>query len=104
MSGEKVSFCMFDSIPYDLTLPNTPQQKQFEGCDHDVQGVSVGWVDVYPADLPDQAFDMTRYPNGRYQLAITVNPANHIVESNLDNNDAAAVLQISASGVQILEV
>lgn len=102
-SKEKVSFCMFDYRAYDLTLPNAAQVRQFQSCDEEVQGLSVGWADTYLPDLDGQAFDITDFPDGRYQLKMIANPTNHIMESNFDNNEAAAIIEISGSTVQIVE-
>jgi len=103
MVGEKVSFCMFDNIPYDLTLPNAPQERVFEECEEDIQGVSVGWADVYTADLAGQALNITGYPDGRYQIRITLNPADYIIERTLDNNETAITVELAGNMVEILE-
>ena len=102
-AADKVSFCMFDESPYDLSLPNAPQQRQYPTCDAEVQGLSVGWVDTYRAALEGQALDITGLPDGRYELRKAVNPSGHILESNYDNNETAVVLQITVNTVRILE-
>ncbi len=105
VSEEKVGFCMFDYEPYDLTLPNAPQERQFEfeDCDEGIQGLSVGWVDTYLADREGQALGITGLPNGRYQLRMIANPAGYMLESSYDNNGSVTVIEISGSVVRILE-
>ncbi len=103
MNGEKVSFCMFDSNPHNLALPNAPQESQYVGCDENIQGLSVGWMDTYRPSLAGQLFNITGYPDGRYHLKIILNPAHHIVESNFGNNEAVILLQVAGDTVLILE-
>ncbi len=102
-SVEKVSFCMFDESPYDLTLPNAPQERQYAACDEEIQGLSVGWVDTYHPALEGQALDTTGLPDGRYQLRVAVNPAQHILESDYDGNETTTTIEISGNDVLILE-
>lgn len=102
-SAEKVSFCMFDYAPYDLTLPDAPQERQYPTCDTEVQGLSVGWLDAYQPALEGQALDITGLPDGRYRLRKLANPARHIIEGNYDNNEASVTIEISGTNVVILE-
>ena len=50
------------------------------------QGISVGYSDVYEADLEGQWIDITGIANGNYWLEMVVNPAGNIQESNTSNN------------------
>src|SRR5437867_3494516 len=49
--GSKVSFCLTDSDEYNLSLPNAPADSQYFVCDAKMQGISVGWSDVYSYNL-----------------------------------------------------
>ena len=54
--------------------------------DESVQGIDVGYADVYSRDLPNQWIDVSSVPNGDYWLEITTDPDNRIQESNETNN------------------
>jgi hypothetical protein len=90
-AGNKTSFAIIDLQGYDLTLPGARQQPFYMGGL--VQGLSVGWADVYGASLPDQWIDVTEVPPGRYWLEAVVDPENHIIESNESNNVARILIE-----------
>jgi hypothetical protein len=56
---------------------------RYNGCDPDIQGISVGWGDEYPSDLPGQWIDLglEPLPDGEYALRLVADPWNRIVES-----------------------
>lgn len=87
-SGRKTSFCLTDSDEYDTNLPDSPVDGSYYSCSTKKQGISVGWADVYTQSLADQWIDVTNVPNGKYFLEVTVDPANHLMESNENNNSA----------------
>jgi hypothetical protein len=88
-AGDKTSFAIIDLEAYNLTLPGARQQAYYGGGL--TQGLSVGWGDIYSADLQDQWIDVTDVPPGRYWLEAVVDPDNHVVESN-DSNNVARIL------------
>ncbi len=83
-SGEKISFAVVDFDVYDLTLPGAPNEGQYSAGL--VQGISVGWADIYDAALQDQWIDITDVPPGDYWLDTVVDPEDRILESHEDNN------------------
>jgi hypothetical protein len=85
-SGSKVSFCLTDSDPVNTDLPGAPSNGEYDSCSTDVQGISVGWADVYSQSLDDQWIDVTDLRSGEYWLEVVVDPANRILESNESNN------------------
>ena len=85
--GLKTSFCLLDSAPYNLSLPGAPFSGHYDSCDQ-IQGISVGWSDVYDQFLPNQWIDITDVPNGTYWLETIVDPDDHLLESNETNNTA----------------
>lgn len=91
-AGDKTSFAIIDLIHYDSSLPGSPNSGQYAGGL--VQGLSVGWADVYSADLQDQWIDVTDVPSGRYWLEAIVDPANSILESNETNNAARILIDL----------
>ena len=86
LEGPKTSYCVFDDDVNDNSLPNFNEDGEFFQCYSGVQGLSVGWVDVYTKDLPGQQIDITDIPEGVYWLESMVDPQNNIVETNDSNN------------------
>lgn len=84
--GEKVSFCILDLGVYDRRLPNFSSVPEFESCQSRVQGLSVGWIDIYSRSLPGQSIDVTRVPDGFYWLESEVDPEGHMLEADETNN------------------
>ena len=100
-SSEKVSFCLLDSTRYTAeSLPNTPSGPVFT-CED--QGISVGWADVYDADLEGQSINLAGVADGDYDLVSTVNPAGALHESDTTNGTASVRLRIQGSTVQVLD-
>ena len=93
-AGEKISFAIIDLTPYDLSLPGAPSEgnEMYGGL---VQGMSVGWADIYHASLPDQWIDITDVPPGRYWLEASVDPENRVLESNESNNVVRILIELS---------
>jgi len=89
-SGDKTSFAIIDLTIYNGSLPGSPSGGVYGGGL--VQGLSVGWADVYGAGLLDQWIDVTQVPSGRYWLEGIVDPANSILESNESNNLARILI------------
>ena len=81
-TGQGESFCIRDS---DLVepLPASPQDKAYDACDQELQGISVGWADTYPFFLGEQWIEIgsARLPNGRYVLRVIADPQNLLYES-----------------------
>jgi hypothetical protein len=105
VTQEKIGFCLFDYVPYDLTMPNAAQEKQFlyANCTEGLQGLSVGWVDTYLPRREGQSFDITDLPDGRYQIRMMANHERYIMESSYDNNESLTLIEISGNSVQVLE-
>jgi hypothetical protein len=91
-SGDKTSFAIIDLVHYDPDLPGSPNSIQYGGGL--VQGLSVGWADVYSANLPDQWIDITDVPSGQYWLEAVVDPENSILESNETNNATRILIDL----------
>lgn len=89
----KVGFCFFDTRPYRRSLPGTPRLQRYtrSGCGTERSmsvrnGISVGWADVYGAELRFQAINVTGVPPGDYLLKVTADPAGAFLEANPANN------------------
>jgi hypothetical protein len=99
--GEKTSFCLLDSVIYDAKLPNAAEEAVFTSCEFGVQGISVGWQDVYNRFLPDQWIDVTDVPNGQYWLESTVDPLDNILEKDETNNVARILVTVDKGDIPI---
>ena len=90
-SGAKTSFCILDLTIHDSSLPNYNPSGEFHSCTSTIQGLSVGWADIYSKDLPGQNIDITDVPDGVYWLEAVVDPDSTILEAR-DNNNASRIL------------
>lgn len=86
VAGAKTSFCILDLGIYNSSLPNHNSSPYYTGCGSGVQGLSVGWFDLYSKSLPGQNIDITGVPDGLYWLEAEADPANNVLESNESNN------------------
>lgn len=84
--SEKTTSCVVDTQIHDVTLPGAPKERVYNACNLEMQGLSVGWADVYRWDLPDQEFDVTSLPAGRYRIIIRIDPKGVLLEADLSNN------------------
>jgi Ca2+-binding RTX toxin-like protein len=89
-AGEKVSFCLLDVERYDGSGAASPH---FLNCGQ-VQGISVGWADVYDRGLPGQSIDITGIADGQYWLEVVVDPLNQLLESDETNNSARILIDL----------
>ena len=96
--GTKTSFCILDGIVHDNTLPGYSSTPEFVSCGFGVQGISVGWADIYTKNLEGQNIDITDLPPGQYWLESEADPLNHVLETNETNNIARIPITIGNSG------
>lgn len=110
-SGVKVSFCLIDlttcsAVPGDCvdangnilnngSFPNYGLGGTY-GCNQSKQGISVGKVDIYSQGL-DESFVRIPYEacNGSYQVVVQIDPDNHFLEMNENNNWLAAQIPLT---------
>lgn len=99
--GNKVGFCLIDVLLLEdawRAEGNGSRNHTFPNCnvprydDVLVQGIDVGWADVYGWNLSDQYIDVTGLANGIYELQQVANPASGVVESRYDDNRASTVI------------
>lgn len=99
--GEKVSFCLIDSLPA-VTGAQTRGRGIFLDavCEQagEQQALNPGWADYYGAGLDDQWIDITGVVPGDYLVEIVVDPDNILIESDETNNRATFPVTIDASG------
>jgi hypothetical protein len=91
----KVGFCVVDSYRWRAELPGSPANAYYRSCQPDaVQGLSVGWTDVYQAFLAAQWLDVSGLPPGRYCLVQRIDPSSRIAEADEANNLSRTPLRL----------
>ena len=94
--GSKTSFCIVDLQIHDSTLPGFSPVAEFTSCSSTVQGLSVGWADIYSKNLAGQNIDITDVPDGQYWLEAEADPYDVILEASELNNVARIKVTIGA--------
>ena len=103
-TGQKTTFCVMDNTRVDTTLPGAPSSAVYSTCGSQKQGMSVGWGDLYSAQLPGQEIDFTDNADGIYQLKIEVDPNRVLVEADRSDNISCVLLNIrKPSSVTVLD-
>lgn len=103
----KVSYCLIDLVPcsyfphncfdengntlYDDDFPAFELGVGYNSCSYYIQGIRAGHVDIYAQGIP-QSYVRVPYEacNGEYYIVIQIDPDNHILETNENNNYLAA--------------
>jgi hypothetical protein len=87
-TGRKQGFCLEDTNPLS---PATQHPRRYN-CEF--QGISVGYADVYPAELDCQWIDVTDLPAGDYTLHVVWNPEGLLSEATRENNEGSVAIEI----------
>lgn len=111
--GNKNGFCMIDvenvgfgkkgdaARTYYFPRCNAPTEN--EGPDvYMVNGISVGWADVYNWFLPGQYLETSGLKDGYYLLETVTDPADTVVESNERDNVMSVLIQLCGDRVEIV--
>ena len=98
--GVKTSFCIFDSARF-----RGSYAAQYTTCGRELQGLTVGWGDVYDYRLDDQwvVLGGRRLAAGEYALRSTADPKGRLAEGGRDGNNAATAY-FTVSGGRITDV
>jgi hypothetical protein len=94
---DKTTFCMRDDERMAAGLSGVPGSAVFTACGAQGQGVSVGWIDVYPYTLVDQYVDVQDMPPGIYGLSFMLDPEQHYLEGRKDNNIATTFIELDVA-------
>jgi Lysyl oxidase len=92
-TARKIGFCVIDTDHAFPTLIGSPADSYYlSGCGGPgvaptLEGLSVGWADVYFYGLPGQSLKINHIGRGHYCLVSTADPENLILESNEANNE-----------------
>lgn len=95
LESAKTSFCLLDSAPHDPSLPGYLSVRTYRSCGELAQGIAVGWADIYEKNLIGQNIDVLGLPPGSYWLESEVDPDNHILELNEDNNIMRILVELT---------
>lgn len=82
VKSKKQAFCMIDVVRISR-VNGGPDSAQYlpEGCrEARIEGISVGWADVYWKELPGQYIDITDIESGTYFIKSTSNPDRSLKE------------------------
>jgi hypothetical protein len=89
-AGRKTHFCMRDLLRSEEGVLG-PRKPQFPACSQDAgaaqvrMGISVGWIESYPAGYYEQYVDVTGL-RGCYSLRHIADPLGHVFEADESNN------------------
>lgn len=99
----KVSFCLVDTakIP-GFSGPGQPNSPRYIECNRNVQGISVGWHDLYDASLFGQWIEIDGVPDGQYWVILESDPTGLLRELNETDNRSAVKIQITGNNVSII--
>jgi hypothetical protein len=84
--GAKTGFCIMDTLAI-----ASPAGAKYTTCERELQGLSVGWADIYDYTLDDQwlVIPARGLRDGEYALVSTVDPKNKLDEGVGEGNNAA---------------
>ena len=97
-ASAKVGFCLLDSERVDDHGPagRVYTRSRIQYCREGeptaaqvYQGISAGWLDLYPGDLPFQWVDVSDVAPGHYRIGAEMDPDDVVIESNEQNNGPA---------------
>jgi hypothetical protein len=80
---------------------NTPTERDTTGT-YMVNGISVGWADVYNWFLADQFIEISGVPDGIYVLETVANPSGTVHETTLDDNAARVRIRLQGDTVNLV--
>lgn len=99
----KTTFCLQDSARLSPPPPNTPEKAVYGSCDPVVQGLSVGWADIYDPTMPGQQLNINGLPDGRYAIRTTADPSGLILEKDESNNSSVVHVEIVGMRISIVD-
>lgn len=119
--GRKVGFCLIDventrfglgpdgeplkgEAPRTYYFPrcNSPTERDETGT-YMVNGISVGWADVYNWFLADQYIEITGVEPGLYILETVADPNETVLETVRDDNASSVVIRLDVDSAEIVQ-
>jgi len=80
---------------------NAPTERDEHGT-YMVNGISVGWADVYNWFLADQYIEISGVPDGLYVIETRANPIRSVHETTFDDNTARATIRLQGDTVTLV--
>jgi hypothetical protein len=111
--GKKNGFCMIDveniwwgrkgdaARTYYFPRCNAPTETDATGS-YMVNGISVGWADVYNWYLADQFIEVSGLANGYYLLETQADPKNTVLEGRNDDNMSTTLIRICGDRAEVV--
>jgi hypothetical protein len=108
----KHGFHFADNQAFALALQNAPQSPVYASCGgfsckmsalNVTMGLSVGWGDIYKAQLAFQYIDITGLAPGMYLLTVTADASHWFEETDESDNSTWAKLRITNCCATVLE-
>lgn len=108
-AGRKAGFCLEDVYRYrsggsqTYVPPQACYPSHADGGEvSQVNGVSVGWADVYDMAVPHQYIEITGVPDGYYLLQITVDPLHKLRETTTRDNTVWQRIRLCGDAADIV--
>jgi hypothetical protein len=111
--GKKNGFCMIDveniwfgrkgdaARTYYFPRCNAPTETDANGL-YMVNGISVGWADVYNWFLADQYIEVSGLADGYYVLETEADPADTVLEARNSDNVTSALIRICGNQAEVV--
>jgi hypothetical protein len=80
---------------------NAPTERDEHGT-YMVNGMSVGWADVYNWYLADQYIEISGVPDGLYVIETVANPARSVHEASFNDNSAQSTIRLHGDTVTLV--
>ena len=108
-SGGKVGFCLYDLNDPFPEIPVSDDDRFYTpaGCSSSsktppsLEGISVGFSDVYTTGTPGQGINVHHLAKGRYCLVSEADPTDTLVETVDDNNTAEARIRMNPKRLKV---
>lgn len=102
-SNPKVSFCLLDTVKISgFSGPGQPGSPRYRQCNRNTQGISVGWSDIYSAQLFGQWIVIEGVPDGVYWVVFETDPEGLLQELDETDNRSAVKVEIAGNSVSVL--
>lgn len=99
----KITVCIRDIVRIWPPLEGSPDQRYYRDCGVEIQGLSVGWADLYGPEVRGQQVNIEHLPDGQYILQQIADPDGLILEKNEDNNVASLLVEITGRQIRVVE-
>jgi Lysyl oxidase len=112
-TGTKAGFCLVDTgMPFP-ELPGFPGiggYYEFAGCGSNpntppaLEGISVGFSDIYSSSTPGQRINATGLDRGKYCLVSEADPSDLLTETDDANNASEALIKLNLQKEKVIEL